>query len=139
VLFALCEDGGSNEVQIHSCNIVELSIKGVPGEKGHVQEMSVSAYEHGTIRKAVSRFLSPQASALGIGFTGLILLMAVMAIDITRSLRDVEVTTAALRTESRERGALLDQVGTELAAPQPFCVTTCSNLMVRAQKGRGGN
>jgi hypothetical protein len=36
--------------------------------------------------------------------------MAVMAIDATRSLRSVEVTPAALRTESRGRDSLLDQV-----------------------------
>jgi hypothetical protein len=51
----------------------------------------------------VGRFLSARARTLGIGFTGLLLLMAVMAIDATRSLRDVEVTTAALRTESPDQ------------------------------------
>jgi len=72
--------------------------------------MAVSTFENGSIRKAVGRFLSAQSSALAFGFTGLLLLMAVMAIDATRSLRSVEVTTAALRTESRERDALLDQL-----------------------------
>jgi len=62
----------------------------------------------------VGRFLSARASALGIGFTGLLLLMAVMAIDATTSLRDVEVTTAALRTESRKRDGLLDQLRADI-------------------------
>lgn len=70
--------------------------------------MAVSTYENGPIRKAVGRFLSARASALGIGFTGLLLLMAVMAIDATTSLRNVEVTTAALRIESGKRDGLLD-------------------------------
>jgi signal transduction histidine kinase len=40
--------------------------------------------------------------------------MAVMAIDATRSLREVEATTAALRTESRERDGLLDQLRADI-------------------------
>jgi signal transduction histidine kinase len=40
--------------------------------------------------------------------------MAVMAIDATTSLRVVEVTTAALRTESRKRNGLLDQLRTDI-------------------------
>jgi signal transduction histidine kinase len=40
--------------------------------------------------------------------------MAVMAIDATTSLRDVEVTTAALRTESRKRDGLLDQLRADI-------------------------
>jgi signal transduction histidine kinase len=79
-------------------------------QKSRVKKMAVSAFEIGPVRKAVSRFLSAQASVLGIGFTGLLLLMAVMAIDTTRSLRDVEVTTAALRTDSRKRDSLLGQL-----------------------------
>jgi hypothetical protein len=82
--------------------------------KGHVQEMAVSTSENGSIRKAVGRFLSARARALGIGFTGLLLLMAVMAIDATTSLRDVQVTTAALRTESRKRDGLLDQLRADI-------------------------
>ena len=75
--------------------------------------MAIST-ENGSIRKAVGKFLSARARALGIGFTGLLLLMAVMAIDATKSLRDVEVTTAALRTESRERDGLLDQLRADI-------------------------
>ncbi|MGA2329347.1 MAG: ATP-binding protein [Bryobacteraceae bacterium] len=37
-----------------------------------------------------------------------------MAIDATTSLRDVEVTTAALRTESRKRDGLLDQLRADI-------------------------
>jgi signal transduction histidine kinase len=37
-----------------------------------------------------------------------------MAIDATKSLHDVEVTTAALRTESRERDGLLDQLRADI-------------------------
>lgn len=60
------------------------------------------------------RFLSAPASALWIGFTGLLLLMAGMAIDSTTSLRHIEVSTAALRAESRRRDGLLDQLRADL-------------------------
>jgi hypothetical protein len=40
--------------------------------------------------------------------------MAVMAIDATTSFHDVEVTTAALRTESRKRDGLLDQLRADI-------------------------
>jgi hypothetical protein len=76
--------------------------------------MAVTTDEYGSIRQAVGRFLSARARTLGIGFTGLLLLMAVMAIDATRSLREVEVATAALRTESRKRDALLDQLRADI-------------------------
>ena len=76
--------------------------------------MAVSTDESGSIRKAVGRLLSAPASVLWIGFTGLLLLMAVMAVDATRSLRDVEVTTAVLRTESRNRDGLLDQLRADI-------------------------
>lgn len=48
--------------------------------------------------------------ALWIGFTGLLLLMAVLAIDSSRQLRNVAETSAALRKESREHDDLLDQL-----------------------------
>ena len=74
------------------------------------QKMADSAFAIGPIRKAAGRFLSAQASVLGIGFAGLLLVMAVMVIDTTRSLHDVGVTTAALRTDSRKRDSLLSQL-----------------------------
>ena len=64
--------------------------------------------------RQLGSLLSARASVLWIGFTGLLLLMAVMAIDATTSLRDVEVTTAALRTESRKRDGLLDQLRADI-------------------------
>jgi len=67
-------------------------------------------FKNRSIGKAVKRLLSAQVGALAFGFAGLLTLMAVMAIDATRSLRNVAVTTAALRTESRGLDALLDQV-----------------------------
>jgi signal transduction histidine kinase len=76
--------------------------------------MAVSTDENGSIRRALGRLLSAPASVLWIGFTGLLLLMAVIAVDATISLRDVEVTTAALRTESRSRDGLLDQLRTDI-------------------------
>src|SRR5258705_8275162 len=36
--------------------------------------------------------------------------MAIMAVDITRSLRGIEVTPAVLRTDSRKHDSLLDQL-----------------------------
>lgn len=78
--------------------------------QGYVQEMAASTYESRSIRKAWGRFLSAPVTALGIGFTGLLLLMAVMAIDATTSLRRLEQTTALLITENRKRDALLDDL-----------------------------
>lgn len=48
--------------------------------------------------------------ALWIGFTGLLLLMAILAIDSGRQLRNVAETNAVLRKESRVRDDLLDQL-----------------------------
>ncbi len=62
----------------------------------------------------MGRFLSARVSALWIGFTSLLLLMAVVAIDAATSIRDVEVTTAAMRTESRKRDNLLDQLRADI-------------------------
>jgi signal transduction histidine kinase len=76
--------------------------------------MPVSTDGNGAVRKALGNFLSARVSALWIGFTGLLLLMAVVAIDAATSIRDVEVTTAALRTESRKRDSLLDQLRTDI-------------------------
>jgi signal transduction histidine kinase len=76
--------------------------------------MAIATSKNGSVRKAVKRLLSAQASALWFGFTGLLILMAIMRIDATRSLRGVEMTTAALRTESRERDALLDQLRADI-------------------------
>jgi signal transduction histidine kinase len=76
--------------------------------------MALSTFQNGSSRKAVGRLLSAPAGVLWIGFTGLLLLTAVMAIDATRSLRDVEDTTAALRTESRRRDSLLDQMRADI-------------------------
>ncbi len=67
-----------------------------------------------SLRKVASQFLSTWARALGIGFAGLLLLMAAMAFDATTSLRKVELATAALRNESRARDALLDQLRADI-------------------------
>jgi signal transduction histidine kinase len=69
---------------------------------------------NGSTRKAADRLLSGPASVLWIGFAGLLVLMAVMAVDAATSFRDVEVTTAALRTESRNRDRLLDQLRADI-------------------------
>ena len=76
--------------------------------------MPVSTDGNGAIRKALGSFLSARVSALWIGFTGLLVLMAVVAIDSATSIRNVEVTTAALRTESRNRDGLLDQLRADI-------------------------
>jgi signal transduction histidine kinase len=60
------------------------------------------------------KFLSPRMSALWFGFAGLLLLMAVLAVDSGRLLRNVASTSATLRHESRERDALLDQLRTDI-------------------------
>ena len=55
-----------------------------------------------------------QAGALSAGFLGLLLLMAFMAIDASRSLQNSEVATSVLTTESRKRDALLDQLRADI-------------------------
>src|SRR5258706_4982269 len=60
------------------------------------------------------RFLSPRMNALWLGFTGLLVLMAALAIDSGRLLRNVAATSATLRRQSRERAGLLDQLRTDI-------------------------
>src|SRR5436190_21631263 len=69
--------------------------------------------EHEGARKTL-RVLSPRMSALWVGFTGLLLLMAGLAADSGRLLRNVANTSAALRRETRARDALLDQLRTDI-------------------------
>ena len=76
--------------------------------------MAVSITESRPVRKVTARIFSARATALWIGFTGLLLLMAVMATDATMSLRAVEVETAGLRKESRDRDRLLDQMRADI-------------------------
>ncbi len=59
-------------------------------------------------------FPSARVATLWVGFTGLLLLMAAMAIDSGRSLRDVAVRSASLTKESRERDGLLDQLRSDI-------------------------
>lgn len=53
---------------------------------------------------------SALSRALYVGFAGLLLLMAVIAVDSSLSLREVESTSSIVRRESRDRDALLDQL-----------------------------
>jgi signal transduction histidine kinase len=53
---------------------------------------------------------SALSRALYVGFAGLLLLMAVIAVDSGHSLREVESTSSIVRRESRGRDALLDQL-----------------------------
>ena len=66
-----------------------------------------------SVTSAERRYLSARMSALWVGFAGLLLLMAVLAVDSGRLLRDVAATSAATRRESRDRDALLDQFRTD--------------------------
>src|SRR5438874_12208962 len=59
--------------------------------------------------------LSPRMSALWLGFTGLLLLMAALAVDSGRLLRNVAATSAGLRHQPRDRDRLLDQLRTDIA------------------------
>lgn len=59
-------------------------------------------------------FPSARVATLWVGFTGLLLLMAAMAIDSGRSLRDVAARSASLTKESRERDGLLDQLRSDI-------------------------
>ncbi|WP_321472329.1 sensor histidine kinase [uncultured Paludibaculum sp.] len=82
--------------------------------KGLNRSMADLSTHHWSLRKATRQFLSTWDRALGIGFAGLLLLMAAMAFDATTSLRRVELATAALRNESRARDALLDQLRADI-------------------------
>jgi len=53
---------------------------------------------------------SPQTGSLWMGFAGLLLLMAAMAIDSARAVHNLASTSAALRRELRRRDALLDRL-----------------------------
>lgn len=60
----------------------------------------------------MQRPVSSIRSVLG-GFAGLLILMGCLAVDSARQTRDVSVTSAALRKESRDRDELLDQLRTD--------------------------
>jgi signal transduction histidine kinase len=62
------------------------------------------------VHKLAEKSLSARSSALWIGFVGLLLLMAGIATDSALSFRNVGDTSTALRQESRQRDALLDQL-----------------------------
>jgi len=55
-----------------------------------------------------------RSRALWLGFAGLLLLMALISVDSGWSLRDAEMTSSALRLESRARDALMDQLRTDI-------------------------
>lgn len=57
---------------------------------------------------------SGRSRALWLGFAGLLILMALIAVDSGWSLRDAETTSAAVRLESRARDALMDQLRTDI-------------------------
>lgn len=58
----------------------------------------------------MDRFLSARSHTLWAGFSGLLLLLALLSADAIRSLRHAAVTTQALREQYRVRDALLDQL-----------------------------
>ena len=58
--------------------------------------------------------LSARSSTIWIGFTGLLILMAAIAVDSGRVLRNVAQTSAALRRDTRERDALLDRLRSDI-------------------------
>src|SRR5437016_5822800 len=66
------------------------------------------------IRSFVRESLPARSSTLGVGYTGWLRLMMVIAVDSGRLLRDVASTSAALRRESRERDGLLDQLRSDI-------------------------
>src|SRR5258706_3000962 len=59
---------------------------------------------------SLQRLLSARTSTLWAGFTGLLCLMAFIAVDAGRMERNVAASSARLRQESRDRDALLDQL-----------------------------
>jgi signal transduction histidine kinase len=73
-----------------------------------------SAISYRFTRGIARKRLSGRSSALWVGFAGLLLLMAVIAVDSGRLLRKVALTSAALRRDSRERDSLLDQLRSDI-------------------------
>ena len=64
-------------------------------------------------RILMQRPVSPDRIVL-IGFAGLLILMGALALDSARQMRDVSMTSAALRRGSRDRDALLDQLRSDI-------------------------
>ena len=73
-----------------------------------------SAISYRFTRAGARKPISGRSSALWVGFAGLLLLMAVIAGDSGRLLRNVAKTSAALRRDSRERDRLLDQLRSDI-------------------------
>jgi signal transduction histidine kinase len=67
-----------------------------------------------SVRNIVQTSFPARSRALWVGFTGLLLLMAAIALDSGRLLRNVAQTSAALRKDSRERDGLLDQLRSDI-------------------------
>src|SRR5262245_2637479 len=65
-------------------------------------------------RNGMRMSTSAQAGTLWVGFTGLLLLMAAIAIDSGRLVHTVASTSAALRKETRELDRLLDQLRADI-------------------------
>jgi signal transduction histidine kinase len=61
-----------------------------------------------------SKSPSARSGTLWIGFAGLLLLMAAIALDSGRLLRNVALTSAVLRRDSRQRDGLLDQLRADI-------------------------
>src|SRR5258707_393253 len=72
------------------------------------------AAEDGSRRTPRQKSPPARSGALWIGFTGLLLLMAMVALDSERSVRTLTVNSAALRNEVRARDALLDQLRADI-------------------------
>ena len=74
----------------------------------------VRAHVTAAFLEMANRTTFNRSSTLWIGFTGLLLLMAAIAFDSGRLLRSTAQTSAALRRDSRERDALLDQLRADI-------------------------
>ena len=75
---------------------------------------ALRARSENRLRKFARKSRSARSSALRVGFAGLLLLMAAIAVDSGRLLRNVALTSAALRRDSRERDGLLDQLRSDI-------------------------
>ncbi len=79
-----------------------------------MSDQPATTSDHRSTRNLMPKSSSARSSALWIGFAGLLLLMAAIAVDSGKLLRNVALTSAALRRDSRQRDALLDQLRADI-------------------------
>jgi signal transduction histidine kinase len=86
-------------------------------------------------RKTTGKPVPAPSSVLWLGFTGLLVMMAFTAVDSTRSLRNLELTSIQVRTQSRGRDQLLEQLRTDIYHSS----TVLRDYILETDDARAGN